>query len=154
MDIDTNDLEDPDNPVAIVETDKGSFAFELYAERAPITVENFVGLAEDDFYDGLTFHRYEPGFVIQGGDPKGDGTGGSGETIQLETHPELTHEEGAVAMARSRAPDSASSQFYVTLNDVHQLDGDYAVFGQVIDGMDAVKDLREGDRMESVTIQN
>lgn len=153
MDIDSENLENPENPVAIVETNKGTFAFELYAERAPTTVDNFVGLAEDGFYDGLTFHRYEPGFVIQGGDPKGDGTGGSGETIPLETHPELKHVEGAVAMARSRAPDSASSQWYVTLSDVHQLDGDYAVFGKVVEGMDVVKELREDDVMERVTIE-
>lgn len=153
MDIDTNDLENPDNPVAIVETNKGTFTFELYAERAPTTVENFVGLANRGFYDGLTFHRYEPGFVIQGGDPKGDGTGGSDETIPLETNPQLKHVEGAVGMARSQAPDSASSQWYVTLDAAHFLDGDYAVFGKVIDGMDVVKQLRKGDRMQRVTIE-
>lgn len=147
------EISDSGNPTAVVVTNKGTFEFELHAERVPMTVENFVGLAEDGFYDGLTFHRYEPGFVIQGGDPRGDGTGGSGKTIPLETHPELKHVEGAVAMARSRAPDSASSQWYVTLSDVHQLDGDYAVFGKVVEGMDVVKELREGDVMERVEIE-
>src|SRR3990172_11079880 len=103
------------NPVVSIATNKGMFRFELYTEKAPITAANFIGLAESGFYDGLTFHRYEPGFVIQGGDPQGDGTGGSEKTIPLEIHPELRHIEGAVAMARSQDPDSASCQFYVTL---------------------------------------
>jgi len=141
------------NPIAVIVTNKGEFKFELYAERAPITVGNFIELAESGFYDGLTFHRYEPGFVIQGGDPKGDGTGGSEKQIPLEIHPELRHVEGALGMARSQDPNSASSQFYVTLAPSHFLDDQYAVFGKVTEGMDVAKDLRVGDVMEKVTIE-
>src|SRR3989338_2427882 len=136
---------------AIVETSKGNFTILLY-EDTPVTTENFVTLAQSGFYDGLTFHRYEPGFVIQGGDPNGDGTGSSGKTIPLETNPELTHVKGAVAMARAQDPNSASSQFYITLEDAHFLDGNYAVFGKVIEGMDVVEKLRAGDKMDKVTI--
>lgn len=142
-----------ENPTAVILTDKGEFKFELYEERAPTTVANFIELAESGFYDGLTFHRYEPGFVIQGGDPLGTGMGGSDKKIPLEIHPELKHIEGAVAMARSQDPNSASSQFYVTLAPAHPLDGSYAVFGNVTEGMDVVKSLRVGDRMEKVTIE-
>jgi cyclophilin family peptidyl-prolyl cis-trans isomerase len=142
-----------ENPTAVILTNKGEFKFELYEERAPTTVANFIELAESGFYDGLTFHRYEPGFVIQGGDPLGTGMGGSDKKIPLEIHPELKHIEGAVAMARSADPNSASSQFYVALAPAHPLDGSYAVFGNVTEGMDVVKSLRVGDRMEKVTIE-
>jgi cyclophilin family peptidyl-prolyl cis-trans isomerase len=142
-----------ENPAAVILTNKGEFRFELYEKRAPTTVANFIELAESGFYDGLTFHRYEPGFVIQGGDPLGTGMGGSDKTIPLEIHPELKHIEGAVAMARSQDPDSASSQFYVTLAEAHFLDGNYAVFGQVTNGMDVVQSLRAGDKMEKVSIE-
>ncbi|RMF91256.1 MAG: peptidylprolyl isomerase [Methanobacteriota archaeon] len=141
------------NPIAVVQTNKGEFRFELYEKEAPITVANFIGLAESGFYDGLTFHRYVPGFVIQGGDPRGDGTGGSGKTIPLEVTPELTHVEGAVGMARSQDPNSASSQFYITLAPAHHLDGSYAVFGRVTEGMEVVRSLRKGDVMTSVRIE-
>jgi peptidyl-prolyl cis-trans isomerase B (cyclophilin B) len=142
-----------ENPTVVIMTNKGEFRFELYEKRAPTTAANFIELAESGFYDGLTFHRYEPGFVIQGGDPLGTGMGGSDKTIPLEVHPELKHIEGAVAMARSQDPNSASSQFYVTLAPSHFLDGSYAVFGQVTEGMDVVKSLRAGDKMEKVTIE-
>ena len=142
-----------ENPTAVILTNKGEFKFELYEERAPTTVANFIELAESGFYDGLTFHRHEPGFVIQGGDPLGTGMGGSDKKIPLEIHPELKHIEGAVAMARSADPNSASSQFYVTLAPAHPLDGSYAVFGNVTEGMDVVKSLRVGDRMEKVIIE-
>jgi len=140
------------NKIAIIETGKGTIKLELYEDKAPITAKNFIELAGSGFYDGLTFHRYEPGFVIQGGDPNGDGTGSSGKTIPLETNPELTHVKGAVAMARAQDPNSASSQFYITLEDSHFLDGSYAVFGKVIEGMDVAEQLRAGDKMDKVTI--
>ncbi len=124
-------------PIATIVTNKGKFRFELYTE-ASITTANFIELAESGFYNGLTFHRYEPGFVIQGGDPRGDGTGGSNKTIPLEIHPDLKHVEGAVGMARAMDPNSASSQFYITLAPAHFLDGKYAVFGKVIEGLDVV----------------
>lgn len=138
--------------VATIVTEKGTIKFELYEKDAPITTKNFIDLAQKGFYDGLTFHRVVPGFVIQGGDPKGDGTGGSGKTIPLEIAPNLTHKKGAVAMARSGAPNSASSQFYICLEDEKQLDGQYAIFGQVIEGQDVVEKIAVGDKMLKVTI--
>ncbi len=131
----------------------GVIKFELYEDKAPITSKNFIDLANSNFYDGLIFHRYEPGFVIQGGDPNGDGTGGSGKTIPLEIHPELRHVKGAVAMARSNDPNSASSQFYITLEASHSLDDNYAVFGQVTEGTDVVEKLRAGDKINKITIK-
>jgi len=140
------------NKVVTIETDKGTIKFELYEEKAPITTKNFIELASSGFYDGLNFHRVEPGFVIQGGDPNGDGTGGSEKTIQLETSPELKHVKGVVAMARSQDPNSASSQFYITLADAPFLDGNYAVFGKVTEGMETVESIVVGDKMTKVSI--
>ena len=148
------------NRRAILETNKGTITIELYEDLAPITAGNFIDLIEKKFYDGLSFHRYEPGFVIQGGDPRGNGTGGyvdpqtgSERRIKLEVSPALKHgAAGGVAMARSSNPDSASSQFYITIGPAAFLDMNYAVFGRVIDGLDAVLQLRAGDKMTSVTI--
>ncbi|VVB91500.1 Cyclophilin type peptidyl-prolyl cis-trans isomerase/CLD [uncultured archaeon] len=140
------------NRIATIVTEKGTIKFELYEKDAPITTKNFIDLAQRGFYNGLTFHRVVPGFVIQGGDPKGDGTGGSGTTIPLEIAPNLTHKKGAVAMARSNAPNSASSQFYICLEDAKFLDGQYAIFGQVIEGQDVVEKIAVGDKMLKVTI--
>ena len=141
------------NRTAVIETNKGTIKFELYEDLAPITTSNFIGLAESNFYDGLTFHRYVKDFVIQGGCPQGTGTGGSGKHVKLEVSPNLKHgEAGGVAMARSTAPDSASSQFYITLAPAAFLDMQYAVFGRVTEGLDVAISLREGDRMTSVTI--
>jgi peptidyl-prolyl cis-trans isomerase B (cyclophilin B) len=134
-----------------VTTSKGAFTFTLY-EDTPISTANFISLAEAGFYDGLTFHRYEPGFVIQGGDPSGDGTGGSDATIELEIAEGRSHSTGTLGMARSSDPNSASSQWFVNLADNTFLDGDYAVFGEVTDGMDVVEQLRAGDVMDSVTV--
>ena len=127
------------NRVAVLETSKGRIKFELYEDKAPITTANFIKLAESGFYDGLIFHRVVDNFVIQTGDPKGNGTGGSSETIKLEIDKDLTHTDGAVGMARSSNPNSASSQFYICDGAQHGLDGSYAVFGQVIEGMDVVR---------------
>lgn len=136
-----------------IETNKGTIKAELYDEKAPVTVKNFIGLARSGFYDGLSWHRYVRGFVIQGGDPNGDGTGGSKNTIPLEIHPDLKHIKGALGMARSQDPDSASSQFYITLESTPNLDGGYAVFGHVTEGMDIVLQLREGDSIEKVVVE-
>jgi len=138
---------------AVIETNKGTIRCKLFEDEAPNTAANFIQLAEKGFYDGLKFHRVVPGFVIQGGDPKGNGTGGSGKTIKLEVSPGLRHTEGALAMARSQNPDSASSQFYITLAPQPSLDMQYAVFGQVTDGMEVVKAVRQGDTMTSVKIE-
>jgi cyclophilin family peptidyl-prolyl cis-trans isomerase len=141
------------NRIAVIETSKGTIRFELYESDAPITTGNFIELAERGFYDGLTFHRYEPGFVIQGGCPLGNGTGGADKRIKLEVSRDLNHgEAGAVAMARSSQPDSASCQFYITLGRADFLDMNYAVFGRVTEGMDVVNNIRVGDRMTSVKI--
>tara|TARA_Y100000310_G_scaffold340387_1_gene435945 strand:+ start:1488 stop:1970 length:483 start_codon:yes stop_codon:yes gene_type:complete len=137
---------------ATIETNKGIIELELFTEEAPITTKNFIKLAESGFYNGLTFHRVEPGFVIQGGDPNGDGTGGSDENIPLEIAPGLTHSKGTLAMARATDPNSASSQFYITLADAPFLDGNYAIFGKVISGMEVVESIGIGDVMTKVTI--
>jgi len=136
---------------AIIEMDAGKITIELYEKDAPGTVANFVKLAKRGFYDGLTFHRVEPGFVVQGGDPKGDGTGGPGYQIKGEFN-SRKHVAGTVAMARSASPDSAGSQFYITLGPQPFLDNKYSVFGQVVEGMDVVMKIKRGDRMKKVTI--
>lgn len=141
------------NRIAILETVKGTIKFEFYEKEAPITTKNFIDLAQKGFYNGLTFHRVEPGFVIQGGDPRGDGTGGSGKTIPLEIAPSLSHKKGAVGMARSQDPNSASSQFYICLEDARFLDKNYAVFGQVVEGQEVVQKIRKGDKILKATIQ-
>lgn len=115
---------------------------ELYEDIAPITVENFVKLVEDGFYDGLIFHRVIPGFMIQGGCPDGTGTGGPGWNIKGEftangVQNDLRHERGVMSMARAMAPDSAGSQFFIMVADSPHLDGQYAAFGKIIEGMEA-----------------
>lgn len=141
------------NRTAIIETNKGTIRFTLHETEAPMTTANFIELAEQGFYTGLTFHRVEPGFVIQGGCPKGNGTGGSDKKIKLEISPTLRHgETGAVAMARSSDPNSASSQFYITLGPAAFLDMNYAVFGRVTEGLEVVQQIRVGDKMNSVKI--
>ncbi|MCG7848548.1 MAG: peptidylprolyl isomerase [ANME-2 cluster archaeon] len=140
------------NQVATIETSKGIIKFELYEDKAPISTSNFIELAQAGFYDGLVFHRVVPGFVIQTGDPTATGMGGSNKTIPLEIHPGLRHTLGAVGMARSQSPDSATSQFYITLAPQPDLDGRYAVFGQLIEGQDVVSKIIQGDTVLSITI--
>lgn len=140
------------NRHVLIQTDKGNIKFEIFEKEAPITSANFIKLAQSGFYNGLTFHRYVKDFVIQGGDPNGDGSGGSSETIPLEIVPGLNHGIGAVGMARANDPDSASSQFYIVVGEAHFLDGGYAVFGKVIEGMDVASSLRTGDVMRKVEI--
>ena len=145
---------------------EGSFVITLYADKAPITCENFEKLVKDGFYDGLTFHRIVDDFCAQGGDPNGDGTGGSEEKIKGEfsengVENDLSHTEGVVSMARSQDMDSASSQFFVCLSDKYTsvLDGKYAAFGKVTEGLDVVKDFQNverttgGDGAQSYPIQ-
>ena len=157
----TCNSDEKSNPTATIETNKGEIVVELYPDAAPETVENFVTLIQQEFYDGLTFHRYEPNFVIQGGDPSGDGRGGPGWQIRGEFQDEELrekmppHEKGVVAMARMFHPDSAGSQFYICLNPdrnrYQHLNGQYTAFGRVIEGMDVVDQLHRGDRMNKVT---
>lgn len=127
------------NRIAVIETSMGTIKLEIYEDKVPTTAANFINLANSGFYDGLIFHRVVDNFVIQGGDPTGTGTGGSGNTIPLEINSELKHFDGAVGMARSSDPNSATSQFYICDGAQHSLDGSYAVFGQVIEGMDVVR---------------
>lgn len=154
---------------ATFNTSKGTIVVELYGKEAPLHVGNFVELAQKGFYNGTKIHRYEPGFVAQGGDPltkdasvedviygRGPfGTGGPGHSIMgefdLAKNPHL-HKKGALGMARSMDPNSAGSQFYFTLEPAHFLDGNYTVFGQVVEGLEVADDLRVGDEIISVEI--
>ena len=151
------------HPIVVLETDKGSIEMELYPDVAPKTVANFIKLIEMGFYNGLIFHRYVENFVIQGGDPNGDGSGGPGWTIPGEfQNPKLRakmprHRKGVVAMARANDPDSAGSQFYICLDAkssrYFSLNGQYTTFGNVIAGMDVVDQLRKGDVINSIRIK-
>ena len=137
---------------AVIAMDKGGeITVDFFPADAPKTVENFVTLARKGFYDGLTFHRVIPGFMAQGGDPKGDGAGGPGYKIKDEFNKQK-HVRGTVAMARTDAPNSAGSQFYICFAPQPHLDGQYTVFGQVVSGMDVVDKIRVGDKMKSVKI--
>ena len=139
-------------PTAVITLDKGGeITLEFFPADAPKTVENFVKLANKGFYDGTKFHRVVSGFVAQGGDPKGDGTGGPGYTIKAEFNKQK-HVRGSVAMARSQDPDSAGSQFYITFGPQTHLDGNYTVFGKVVSGMEHVDAIVQGDKMTAVTI--
>lgn len=133
-----------------IETKYGNVEIELYPNDAPKTCARITELVKKGFYDGLTFHRVEPGFVVQGGDPKGNGTGGSGKNLPAEFNKQ-PHVEGTVAMARASDPNSADSQFYISLGRLEFLDGKYTVFGKVTKGMEAVKQIQVGDKMTKVT---
>ncbi|HTO11917.1 MAG TPA: peptidylprolyl isomerase [Candidatus Binatia bacterium] len=138
---------------AVITLDNGNaIRIEFFPEDAPKTVENFVTLARKGFYDGLTFHRVVPDFVVQGGCPKGNGTGGPGYQIKAEFNTQK-HVRGAVAMARSQHPDSAGSQFYITYGATPHLDGSYTVFGKVVSGMEHVDRIKQGDKMKTVVIE-
>lgn len=163
-----------ENPIVTMEiSDYGTIKIELYPKYAPNTVANFVNLVESGFYNDNTFHRLVPGFVLQGGDPDGDGTGGPGYTIKGEFSENgyvkntLKHDKGVVSMARTNMPNSAGSQFFIVLDDtetVHaSLNNKYAAFGKVIEGMDiienieknaTVKDNQSGKLKKNITIKN
>ncbi len=139
--------------VEIEVEDYGTIALELDADEAPITVTNFVDLVEEGFYDGLTFHRIIDGFMIQGGDPNGDGTGGSSRTIKGEfssngVDNSIDHVRGVISMARSSLPNSASSQFFIVQQDSPHLNGEYAAFGHVTSGMEIVDEICEDVQVE------
>lgn len=158
------------NPVVtITMKDGGVIKVELYPDKAPNTVNNFISLVNHNFYDGLIFHRVISGFMIQGGDPEGTGMGGPGYSIRGEFsqnrfNNDLKHERGVISMARSMMPDSAGSQFFIMHQDAPHLDGAYAAFGKVIEGMDVVDRIagtatdysdrpREDQVMETVTVE-
>ncbi len=139
---------------AIIETEKGTMKVELYAEETPIAVNNFVDLAEHGFYDGLTFHRVIPSFMIQGGCPIGNGTGGPGYKIKCETSaPRQYHDRGVISMAHA-GRDTGGSQFFICHNrqNTQHLDGVHTCFGQVVEGIDTVDDIRGGDKIISIKI--
>ena len=137
---------------ALITLDNGQqIRIEFFPEDAPKTVENFVTLAKKGFYNGLTFHRVVPDFVVQGGCPKGNGTGGPGYQIKAEFNKQK-HVRGSVAMARSQDPDSAGSQFYICYGTTPHLDGQYTVFGKVVAGIENIDKIKQGDRMTSVAI--
>jgi peptidylprolyl isomerase/peptidyl-prolyl cis-trans isomerase B (cyclophilin B) len=138
---------------ARITTPKGEIVFTFYPDDAPLHSAAFIKLARAGFYDGLTFHRYEPGFVIQGGDPDGNGSGGPGYNLEAEFN-EHPHIKGTVAMARSSNPNSAGSQFYICLGDAPFLNRQYTVFGHVIEGQHIVDQIRAGDAMTSVAIED
>jgi peptidyl-prolyl cis-trans isomerase B (cyclophilin B) len=150
-------------PTAVITLEKGGdIALELFPADAPKTVEAFLKLAREGFYDGTTFHRVVPGFVVQGGDPlsktlpAGDprvGTGGPGYQLKAEFN-KRKHDRGVLAMARSRDPDSAGSQFYITLAPTPQLDGQYTVFGRVTSGMNVVDSIKIGDKIKTIKVGN
>ncbi|GAC1652501.1 MAG: peptidylprolyl isomerase [Vulcanimicrobiaceae bacterium] len=145
-------VEEARNSQARISTPKGDIVFTFFANDAPQHSAAFIKLARAGFYDGTTFHRVEPGFVIQGGDPDGNGTGGPGYQLDAEfnDHP---HTKGTVAMARSANPNSAGSQFYICLDDARFLDKQYTVFGQTQEGQEVVDQIRRGDAMQNVTIE-
>jgi peptidyl-prolyl cis-trans isomerase B (cyclophilin B) len=130
----------------------GDIVFTLFPDDAPMHCAAFMKLADGGFYDGLQFHRVEPGFVVQGGDPSGDGTGGPGYKLKAEFNAK-PHLRGTVAMARASSPDSAGSQFYICLDDAPFLNGQYTVFGQMTEGFEALDAIRRGDVMTSVKIE-
>jgi peptidyl-prolyl cis-trans isomerase B (cyclophilin B) len=149
-------------PVIVVETTKGTFEFETYPNEAPRTVEHILALVKKNFYTGLRFHRVEPGFVIQVGDPNTRdytkralwGTGGSGTPVGLsELSRKRLHVKGAVAMAHSGNPAQADAQWYVTLSAVPRLDGKYVVFGRVINGLDVTTQIRVGDIIRKMSVK-
>jgi peptidyl-prolyl cis-trans isomerase B (cyclophilin B) len=143
------------NPLVTIEMENGDrIEIELYPQVAPNTVKNFISLINKGFYDGLTFHRVIPGFMIQGGDPNGNGSGGPGYSIKGEFAAngfknDLKHERGVISMARTPEPDSAGSQFFIMVGDAPYLDGEYAAFGRVVKGMEAVDKIVNVERDEA-----
>jgi len=136
---------------AIIKTNKGDIHLQLNPAEAPTTVNNFVALARDGYYDGVTFHRVVPGFVIQGGDPTGSGSGSPGYKFQDETV-RRPYKAGTVAMANA-GPNTNGSQFFICLEDQPNLPPNYTIFGDTVSGMDVVRNIRVGDVMQSVTIE-
>ena len=136
---------------ATFDTDRGAIKVELLADKAPLTVANFLNLAKRGFYDGLTFHRVIPGFMIQGGCPKGTGTGGPGYKFEDETGNGVPHERGVLSMANA-GPNTNGSQFFITHIKTDWLDGKHTVFGKVLEGLDVVDAVKQGDSIKSVTI--
>ncbi len=156
------DLDTSKSYRARFKTAKGDIVAELYADRVPMTVENFVNLARAGFYDGTTFHRVISGFMAQGGDPTGTGRGGPGYAFADEFHPTLRHSEAGILSMANAGPNTNGSQFFITYGPTPHLDNRHSVFGKVTEGMDVLRDLRErdpqmdrqpGDRIETIEIE-
>jgi cyclophilin family peptidyl-prolyl cis-trans isomerase len=148
--------------VAHFKTERGEIVAELYADKAPLTVENFVNLSRSGFYDGTTFHRVIPGFMAQGGDPTGTGRGGPGYQFDDEFHPDLRHTGGGVLSMANAGPGTNGSQFFITYGATPHLDDRHSVFGRVVEGMDVLNSIRErdpgrdpnpGDRIDTIEIE-
>ncbi len=146
-------LEKATNPVIKISTEKGDMILELFPDSAPKHVESMLNLIKKGFYNGLKFHRVVPNFVIQGGCPRGDGTGGPGYNVKAEFN-SRKHLKGTLAMARAQHPDSAGSQFYICLEAQPYLDGQYTVFGQLRSGHDVPDKIRQGDKMTISILQD
>ncbi|TWU60997.1 putative peptidyl-prolyl cis-trans isomerase [Crateriforma conspicua] len=140
--------------VATFETDKGTIKIELFADKTPKTVKNFEDLCAKNFYDGLTFHRVIPNFMIQGGCPQGTGTGGPGYQFEDEFHPELKHDGPGVLSMANAGPDTNGSQFFITHEAQPHLDNRHSVFGKVIEGQDVVDAIEQGDKMTKVSVSD
>ena len=141
----SSDLDTSKSYTATFKIERGEFEIMLFANDAPLTVENFVNLARAEFYDATTFHRVIPGFMVQGGDPEGTGTGGPGYRFGDEFNPNLRHDSGGVLSMANSGPGTNGSQFFITLAPTPHLDGMHTVFGKVTRGMDVVKAIRERD---------
>jgi peptidyl-prolyl cis-trans isomerase B (cyclophilin B) len=140
--------------VATFDTERGAIRIELHDDKTPKTVANFVKLVEDKFYDGLTFHRVIPDFMVQGGCPQGTGTGGPGYKFEDEFHADLKHDgPGVLSMANS-GPNTNGSQFFITHVETPWLDNKHSVFGRVIEGQDVVDSIQQGDKINSITISD
>ncbi len=139
---------------ATIETSRGTIELELYDQRVPGTVGNFEKLAGDGFYDGLSFHRVIDDFMIQGGCPEGDGTGGPGYTFEDEFHPDLKHDSPGVLSMANAGPDTNGSQFFITHVPCPWLDGKHSVFGKVTNGQDVVNAIQQGDKIEKVAVSD
>jgi peptidyl-prolyl cis-trans isomerase B (cyclophilin B) len=137
---------------AVFDTDRGQIKVELHADKAPLTVANFVNLAKRGFYDGLSFHRVIPDFMIQGGCPKGTGTGGPGYKFEDEANNGVRHERGVLSMANA-GPNTNGSQFFITHIKTDWLDGKHTVFGKVTEGLDVVDAIKQGDAITSVSVE-
>ena len=148
-----NNILGKDKPIIFLVLDSGIVKIQTFPEKAPNTVKRILELSNSGFYDGLTFHRVIAGFMAQGGDPNGNGTGGSGQSIKAEFN-DLKHERGIVSMARSQDPDSADSQFFICYDSHDFLDGKYTIWGKVIEGMNLIDRIPEGKGQNGQVLKN